>query len=168
SSRDLAPRRALPDAAIIDAALALPSSVAELVDLPVFRGRAQRREAQRWFAAIVRARELPDDALPPLTARYDGPPPARSWATRDSVAAARLAAARTAAGEIADHHALPVENLLAPETLRRVTWSPPEPVTADTVAAALRRHGAREWQVRLTSEAVARAFVYGRAGSQGA
>jgi len=168
SSRDLAPRRVLPDAAIIDAALAMPSSVAELVDLPVFRGRAQRREAQRWFAAIVRARELPDDALPPLTARYDGPPPARSWATRDSVAAARLAAARTAVGEIADHHALPVENLLAPETLRRVTWSPPEPVTADTVAAALRRHGAREWQVRLTSEAVARAFVYGRAGSQGA
>ncbi|MFW6091015.1 MAG: HRDC domain-containing protein [Actinomycetota bacterium] len=158
SSRDIAPRRVLPDAAIIDAALAMPSTAAELIDLPVFRGRAQRREARRWFAAIARAREMPEDALPPLTARYDGPPPARSWAARDSAAAARLAAARTAVGEIADRHGVPVENLLAPETLRRVTWTPPEPLTTETVDAALRSHGARDWQVRLTADAVARAL----------
>lgn len=159
SSRDVAPRRVLPDAAIIDAALAMPASIAELVDLPVFRGRAQRREARRWFDAITRARDLPENALPPLTARYDGPPPARSWAARDSAAADRLAAARTAVGEIADRHEVPVENLLAPETLRRVAWSPPEPLTEETVAAALRRHGAREWQIGLTAAAAALALA---------
>ena len=36
--RDLAPGRVLPDAAIVEAALAMPASPAELATLPVFRG----------------------------------------------------------------------------------------------------------------------------------
>ncbi len=157
--RDVSPRRVLPDTAIIEAALAMPASKAELTALPVFRGRAQRREAGRWFAAITRARELPERALPPVAARYDGPPPARSWASKDPAAAARLAAARAAVGEIAEAHTVPVENLLAPETLRRVAWSPPEPITEETVAAAFRANGARNWQVRLTAGVVTQAFA---------
>ncbi len=157
--RDVSPRRVLPDTAIIEAALAMPASKAELTALPVFRGRAQRREAGRWFAAITRARELPERALPPVAARYDGPPPARSWASKEPAAAARLAAARAAVGEIAEAHTVPVENLLAPETLRRVAWSPPEPITEETVAAAFRANGARNWQVRLTAGVVTQAFA---------
>ncbi|MGH8777373.1 MAG: ribonuclease D, partial [Jiangellaceae bacterium] len=87
------------------------------------------------------------------------PPPARSWPSRDPAAAARLAAARSAVAEIAESHGLPVENLLSPETLRRAAWSPPDPLTADAVAAAFRDRGAREWQVRLTAAAVAEAFA---------
>jgi ribonuclease D len=154
--RDVSPRRVLPDAAIVDAALAMPTTPAELVALPVFGGRGQRRETTRWFAAIERARGLSQSALPPLTAQYDGPPPARSWAARDARAAARLAAARAAIADIADAHQLPVENLLAPEVLRRAAWAPPDPPTEAAVAAAFRRHGARDWQTRLTAAAVAR------------
>ncbi|HEU4542421.1 MAG TPA: ribonuclease D [Jiangellaceae bacterium] len=157
--RDLSPRRVLPDAAIIEAALAMPASKAELIALPVFRGRAQKREATRWFAAITRARELSERALPPLAARYDGPPPARSWTSRDPAAAARLTAAREAVGEVAEAHKLPVENLLAPEALRRVAWTPPDPVTEETIAAAFRSYGARDWQIRLTAGVVAQAFT---------
>lgn len=157
--RDISPRRVLPDAAIIEAALAMPASRAELTALPVFRGRAQRREADRWFAAITRARELPERAMPPLAARYDGPPPARSWASKEPAAAARLAAARAAVGEVAEAHTLPVENLLAPETLRRVAWIPPDPLAAETVAAVFRDLGAREWQIRLTAGVVAQSFT---------
>ncbi len=157
--RDVSPRRVLPDAAIIEAALAMPASKAELTALPVFRGRAQRREASRWFAAITQARELSERVLPPLAARYDGPPPARSWASKEPAAAARLAAAREAVGEVAEAHTLPVENLLAPETLRRVVWSPPDPVSEETVAEAFRKYGARDWQIRLTAGVVAEAFA---------
>ena len=156
--RDVSPRRVLPDAAIIEAALAMPASKAELTALPVFRGRAQRREAGRWFAAVTQARELPERSLPPLAARYDGPPPARSWASKEPAAAARLAAARTAVGEVAEAHTLPVENLLAPETLRRAAWTPPDPVTEESVATAFRTYGARDWQIRLTAGVVAEAF----------
>ena len=65
--RDLAPGRVLPDAAIVEAALAMPASPAELATLPVFRGRAQRREAERWARAIDRARR----ALRPRPAHPD-------------------------------------------------------------------------------------------------
>ncbi|HEX6198187.1 MAG TPA: ribonuclease D [Jiangellaceae bacterium] len=157
--RDISPKRLLPDAAIVEAALTRPKSARELAALPVFRGRAQRREMKRWFAAVASVREIPDAELPELTRRYDGPPPARTWASRDPAAADRLSAARAAMAEIAEQHSLPVENLLSPETLRRVAWDPPDPVTEDAVATALTEWGARPWQVRLTALAVATAFA---------
>jgi ribonuclease D len=157
-ARDLSPGRVLPDSAIIEAATAGPTTAEELADLPVFRGRAQRRESARWFAAIRRARALPEAELPPVPARYDGPPPARSWADRDPAAAARLTAARAAVGTVAESLSVPVENLLAPETLRRVAWSPPDLVTEESVAGAMRALGARSWQLGLTAGPVAEAF----------
>jgi ribonuclease D len=45
-----------------------------------------------------------------------------------------------------------VENLLSPDLVRRLMWTPPEPRDADTVAAALRAGGAREWQVELSCD----------------
>ena len=47
---------------------------------------------------------------------------------------------------------MPVENLLSPDLVRRLMWSPPEPRDADAVAAALRAGGAREWQIELTRD----------------
>ncbi|WP_222850981.1 HRDC domain-containing protein [Phytoactinopolyspora mesophila] len=157
--RDLSPGRVLPDAAIVEAAIAAPATAEELAGMPVFRGRAQRRESGRWFTAIAHARALPDDQLPAHTARYDGPPPARTWVSREPEAAARLAIARTAVAEVAEAHTLPVENLLTPETLRRVTWSPPDPPTEESIAEAFRLRGAREWQIRLTAGPVAKALA---------
>ncbi|MBV9293647.1 MAG: ribonuclease D, partial [Frankiales bacterium] len=57
-----------------------------------------------------------------------------------------------------DEHGLPVENLLSPELLRRVTWSPPES-TPEAVAQALRAGGARPWQVNLTAGVLAAALA---------
>lgn len=161
--RDISPSRVLPDAAIIEAALAAPRTRDELLALPVYRGRAQRREASRWFNAIEAARAVPKTALPDMTARYDGPPPARMWASREPDAAERLAAARSAVAEVAEAHNLPVENLLAPESLRRVVWEPPDPLTPESVGEALRGRGAREWQIGLIAEPVTNAIAAGSA-----
>ena len=65
AQRDIAPGRVLPDSAIIEAAVTAPVSSAELTVLPVYRGRAQRRLADYWWAAIHRAAELPNAQLPP-------------------------------------------------------------------------------------------------------
>jgi ribonuclease D len=51
---------------------------------------------------------------------------------------------------IAAAHNLPVENLMTPDTVRRLAWAPPDPVTEETVAEALRTYGARAWQIGLT------------------
>jgi ribonuclease D len=68
------------------------------------------------------------------------------WADREPDAAARLAAARTAIAALGEERSVPVENLLQPDLLRRLCWSPP----ADgDVAGALRTGGARPWQIDL-------------------
>lgn len=46
---------------------------------------------------------------------------------------------------------MPQENLITPDTVRRVCWEPPQGVTADSVAEALVSHGARPWQVELVT-----------------
>jgi ribonuclease D len=45
-----------------------------------------------------------------------------------------------------------VENLLSPDLVRRLMWSPPEPRDTEAVTAVLRAGGARDWQVELTGQ----------------
>ncbi len=148
SRRDSAPGRVLADAAIIAAAEMNPRTERELLVLPGFGGRSVRRLAQVWLTALDEAHALPDADLPqPPVA--DGPPPPHRWAERDPVAAARLARAREVVIRLATTHNLPPENLIAPDSIRRLSWSPPEEISRDTVADALRANGARNWQITL-------------------
>ncbi|WP_116706143.1 HRDC domain-containing protein [Actinomycetospora cinnamomea] len=159
AARDIAPGRLLPDGAIVDAALREPSRRDDLVAMPVFRGRAQRRLADRWWSAIERARALPRDRWPATAAPPDGPPPAHRWGDKDPAAAARLAAARAALAELSEETGTPVENLLTPDLVRRLCWSPPERATPDAVRTALATLGARPWQAELTAPRLAEALT---------
>ena len=158
--RDIAPGRVLPDAAIIEAALRSPATLDELVTLPVFSGRSNRRKAAAWLGALQQSAALPDDALPAPTAPGDAPPPAHRWSERDPVAAHRLAAARAAVLQIAAEHELPAENLVEPAVVRRLAWSPPQPLDAAAVRAAMAAAGSRSWQIELTAEALATALAW--------
>ncbi|MBO0840306.1 MAG: HRDC domain-containing protein, partial [Sciscionella sp.] len=158
ADRDIAPGRILPDRSIVDAVLAAPTTEAELVALPVFRGRAQRRMAHTWLDALRAAAALPKSQLPESSPPSDGPPPPNRWADRDPDAAARLAAARAGLAEIAETHNVPVENLLLPDLVRRICWQPPDGVDVNGTADALRAGGARPWQVELTSAVLSRAL----------
>jgi ribonuclease D len=152
TERDIAPGRVLPDAAIVDAAVTAPASPADLAALPVFRGRSQRRLTSYWYAALAQAARLDPEALPTPTTPADGPPPVARWADRDPDAAARLSAARAGIAALSEQWSIPAENLLQPDLLRRVCWSPP----ADgDVATALRAGGARDWQVSLVAPLLA-------------
>jgi ribonuclease D len=149
-TRDIAPGRVLPDSAMVSAVQADPRSEAALLELPVFRGRANRRLVGTWFGALVRGRELPESELPPQSRPGDGPPAVNRWADRDPAAAKRLQVARAGLAQLSEKWSVPVENLLSPDLVRRLMWTPPEPRTAETVAETLRAGGAREWQVELT------------------
>jgi ribonuclease D len=159
AERDVAPGRTLPDAAIIEAARADPKRPADLAQLPIFSGNRQRRRIGHWFAAIERARALPDDRLPPVAATAtDGVPPASRWREREPEAAARLTAAREAIAVLAEEHVILAQNLLPSDYVRALAWQPPDPVTSDSVAARLREFGARPWQVELTAARLADAL----------
>ncbi|HEX2075177.1 MAG TPA: ribonuclease D, partial [Geodermatophilus sp.] len=84
----------LPDSAMVSAVQADPQNEAALLELPVFRGRANRKLVGTWFGALARGRALPEGELPPHSRPGDGPPPVNRWADRDPSAAARLQAAR--------------------------------------------------------------------------
>ena len=154
--RDIAPRRILPDSAIINAAVADPKTVEDLVALPVFGGRNQRRSAAMWLAALEAARQHPnppEEAEPP-----NGPPPPARWSRRKPESAARLEAARAALAEVSQRVAVPTENLISPELVRRLCWDwevAAEPVEA--VEKFLRAGQARAWQRELVVPVLARA-----------
>ena len=158
--RDISPGRVLPDAAIVAAAVALPTTVGELTALRSFSGKGTRRRAEQWFAAIRSAAALPESELPTLRGpRTDAPPPPRAWADRDPAAAARLIAARAVAAALSQEHQVPVENLLQPDVLRRLCWTPPRVSGVEEIAAFLTAGGARPWQVELMAPALTAAFV---------
>ncbi|MEW5352687.1 HRDC domain-containing protein [Streptomyces sp. 16-176A] len=145
--RDVSPGKVLSDAAIVEAALALPPNVHALAALNGFGHRVGRRQLEQWQAAVDRARALPESGLPQPGQPVTGPPPPRAWADKDPAAAARLSAARAAVTALAERLNMPQENLISPDTVRRLCWEPPKPADADSVAAALAALGARPWQI---------------------
>jgi len=103
---------------------------------------------------VLAEAELPLAAVP-----TDAPPPPNRWADRDPDAAARLAAARAVLAALSAEHAVPVENLLSPELVRRLAWQPPGEASAAAVGAVLTAGGARRWQVELTADRLAAALT---------
>ena len=153
--RDTSPGRVIPDASLVEIALADPASPA---DLP--RGhRAIQRSQRAWLAAVERAHEVHDDDLPPAAVKTDGPPPQRSWLNRDPLAAERLTDTRARLGAFAEEHVLPIENVCSPDPLRRVVWSPPADRTPEGFAAALADHGVRPWQREIVGPMLADTFL---------
>ncbi len=145
---DIAPGRILPDAAIAAAATILPTTADALGEIKEFNGRGQTRRRATWWAAISSALALSEAELPMASLPTAGPPAPRAWAERDPEAFARLEAARAGLKKISERVQVPVENLLSPELVRRVCWSPP---TAPVMLAeVLRAGGARPWQIELT------------------
>ena len=153
--RDVSPGRVVPDAALVAIAIASPRSPADLPTSP----RSVPRYGRQWIAAVERARELSDDELPAASVKGDGPPPQRSWADRNPLAAARLTATREQLTAFAEEHSIPVENVCAPDPLRRVVWTPPAVHDESAFAEALAGHGVRPWQQAIVAPMLAAAFA---------
>jgi ribonuclease D len=158
---DTTPGRLIPDSAMIAAANSLPTSGKLLMDTAGFHGRGARRYLDSWVEALKVARALPEADLPPVANRTDGPPQVRSWGDRDPVAAARLSTARKAVTALSEERNVPIENLLTPDYMRRVLWSPPKVDDAElneAVGAELRALGARQWQIDLMAPIISEAI----------
>ncbi|MEV6315655.1 ribonuclease D [Streptomyces sp. NPDC051776] len=156
--RDISPGKVLGDAAIVEAALAMPSAAQALAMLPGFGHRMGRRQLEQWQTAVDRARALPEEELPQPGQPLTGPPPPRAWADKDPAAAARLSAARAAVTQLAEDLNLPQENLITPDTVRRLCWEPPAGATEEAVSSFLADHGARPWQIEQTVPLLTRAL----------
>lgn len=156
--QDVSPGRLVPDRALVAAVLADPTSKSGLAAVKEFTGRASRSQLDRWWAAIEAGRAETQLPLERATGGDTLPPP-RAWVDRNPEADARLKAARPVIEQRAEELGMPTENLLTPELLRRLAWSPPEPVTAVSVGETLESLGARSWQIAQTAQLIADAFV---------
>jgi ribonuclease D len=154
---DTAPGRLMPDASLVVAARLLPATKRDLAAIKEFTGRASRSQLDRWFAAIQEGMATAD--LPQVRPPSDALPPPRVWTDKNPEADGRLKRARAAVSEVSAELDIPMENLLTPDFLRRVAWSPPAPATARAIGEALTALGARPWQVDATAQVIADAFV---------
>src|ERR1700761_7460920 len=154
--RDIAPGRILPDSAIVDAAVNDPKTLDDLVALPIFGGKRQRRSASTWLAALKVARESKGPTIE--AEQPNGPPAPARWARRRPEAAERLDAARSALRELSEKVSVPTENLVMPDLIRRLCWGWE---AADDVASAIdeflvagqARNGQRELTVPVLTAA---------------
>lgn len=152
---DRAPGRILPDRAITElAAMAEGAQVrhlgrAELRQVRAFRVRRAAGQESVWLAALARAAALPRDQLPPRHVTPEGPPPPRTWEARWPSSFTRWNRVRPALELLAAQHHLPVENLLLPDTQRRLLWDAPEATSLTELDRRLTELGARAWQREL-------------------
>jgi ribonuclease D len=59
---------------------------------------------------------------------------------------------------VATANRLPPENLITPDSVRRLAWTPPDPLDEDAVRVVLAGFGARRWQIELTAPGLTRAL----------
>jgi ribonuclease D len=154
---DTAPGRLIPDSSLIAAAKAVPESRHGLAALREFNGRASRSELARWWAAVEAGRTT--DNLPALRVSSDSMPSPRVWSDRNPEADKRLKAARAGITVVSTELSIPVENLLTPELLRRLAWTPPQPLSLEGIRDGLIGLGARPWQIDASAQVILDAFV---------
>ena len=154
---DVAPGRLIPDSSILVAANEKPKTRPELAAMKSFSGRASRSYLDTWWEAIQSAHkstELP--ALKPE--KTDALPNHRNWINKFPEADRRLKYAKASLVELSEKKLVPLENLLTPELLRQVSFTPPENLTVQALSEKLIQLGARPWQIELTAGLIVEAF----------
>ena len=167
---DIAPGRLFSDAIVVDVARFKPKSKSDFTSLPSVRFRIKnerlRERVDLWWEVIQKTYLIPESQWPEMRGRGDGAtPPARIWKERFPLAHAHLTHARQALGDISQELSIPVENLLTPELARRIAFDDGREIRhdfngalIDRVATRLRADGARQWQIELCAEPLARAL----------
>jgi len=165
SAQDIAGGKLLNDSAIIELCLAAPLTKKELEKAlrPIGLRARWLENCAIWLEAIARALALPEQEWPAMRTHSDALPPIKLWRERFPEKFAPLSHARALIEAIATHNSIPVENLISPESIRRICWSPPSGSTTTrdeaAVRAALAVAGARPWQIDLVAGALADALL---------
>ena len=147
--QDIAAGRILSDSHIVTLASSGLTKESELKTLSFMHLRNVKRHASTWIAATIRAHALLDSELPAMKLPVTGPPAPRNWEVRNPQAWRRLEFARAELSAVAEKLSLPVENLMTPDTIRRVLWTPPETIVE--LNQVLSDYSARPWQIKIVS-----------------
>jgi ribonuclease D len=165
SKQDIAAGKLLNDSAIVELAIAVPTTKKEFEKCLRPLGLRARwiENLQLWLDSIASAVALPEDQWPSMRTNADTLPPIKLWRDKFPEKFAPLSHARAAIELIAEDNQIPVENLITPEHVRRVCWKPPVGATStlsvSLVESALSELGARQWQIDLVAPSLAAALL---------
>lgn len=144
--KDVAPGRLIPDGSIIAAVKANPLSRSELASLRSFTGRASRTYIDEWWNALHKGQTAIN--LVELRPKATGLPNHRNWANKFPLANARFLWTRKLLSELSTAISIPIENLIAPDTVKAICFEPPE-LTEQSLTGFLDSRGVRKWQIAL-------------------
>ena len=165
SRQDIAAGKLLNDSAIVELAIAVPTTKKEFEKClrPLGLRARWMENLQLWLDSIASAVALPEDQWPSMRTNADTLPPIKLWRDKFPEKFAPLSHARAAIELIAEENQIPVENLITPEHVRRVCWKPPVGATStlsvSLVESALSELGARQWQIDLVAPSLAAALL---------
>ena len=165
SKQDIAAGKLLNDSAIVELAIAVPTTKKEFEKClrPLGLRARWMENLQLWLDSIASAVALPEDQWPSMRTNADTLPPIKLWRDKFPEKFAPLSHARAAIELIAEDNQIPVENLITPEHVRRVCWKPPVGATStlsvSLVESALSELGARQWQIDLVAPSLAAALL---------
>jgi ribonuclease D len=165
AKNDIAAGKLLNDSAIVELAIAVPTTKKEFEKClrPLGLRARWMENLQLWLDSIASAVALPEDQWPTMRTNADNLPPIKLWRDKFPEKFAPLSHARAAVEIIAQENQIPVENLITPEHVRRVCWKPPVGATTtlsvSEVETALAELGARGWQIQLVAPALAAALL---------
>ena len=165
SQQDIAAGKLLNDSAIVELAIAVPTTKKEFEKClrPLGLRARWMENLQLWLDSIASAVALPEDQWPSMRTNADTLPPIKLWRDKFPEKFAPLSHARAAIELIAQENQIPVENLITPEHVRRVCWKPPVGATStlsvSEVESALAELGARQWQIDLVAPSLAAALL---------
>jgi ribonuclease D len=111
--------------------------------------------SELWISTISATLALPEEQWPETRSKSDALPPIKLWRERFPEKYAPLTHARFHLGEKAIALSIPLENLISPELVRRICWSPPETSVHDALLAL----GARRWQAEIVAPILTSALL---------
>lgn len=158
---DVSPGRLLSDSAISTIALAAETTPLtnrkqlEKILRPLGLRARWFENSELWISTITSTLALPEAQWPETRSKSDALPPIKLWRERFPEKYAPLTHARFHLGEKAIALSIPLENLISPELVRRICWSPPE----SSVHQALLALGARRWQAEIVAPILTSALL---------
>jgi ribonuclease D len=165
SQSDIAQGKLLNDNAIVELAMAAPASKKEFEKALRPLGLRARwlENLPLWLESIASAVALPEQEWPQMRTNADTLPPIKLWRDKFPEKYAPLSHARVGLEKISEENSIPIENLITPELVRRICWSPPagstENLKVEAVQTQLLSLGARSWQVNLVGQAISEALL---------
>ena len=155
---DIAPGKLLTDNAICELAIGAPvdRKSFEKTLHPLGMRARWLENAPLWLSSIALAISTPESAWPQLRPPSEALPPIKIWRDKFPIKFAHLSHARAGIDALAELNALPPENLITPEFVRRICWHEPK-----DVSLALKDLGARQWQIDIVSHTLSAALMEG-------